>query len=58
MGAIKRSDMRIAFLTLEYPSESSYGGGLGTYVDRMAKVLVESGHEPEVFVLSERDILE
>jgi glycogen synthase len=46
--------MRIAFLTPEYPSQASDGGGLGTYVHRMATLLGESGHEPEVFVASER----
>lgn len=45
--------MRIAFLTPEYPSESpSHGQGLGTYVYRMACVLTQSGHEPEIFVSS------
>jgi glycosyltransferase involved in cell wall biosynthesis len=45
--------MRIAFLTPEYPSEYSSGGqGLGTYVHRMASVLTQSGHEPEIFVSS------
>src|ERR1035437_7126076 len=44
--------MRIAFLTPEYPSEYPDGGGLGTYVQRMAKLLVESGHDAEVFVIS------
>jgi glycosyltransferase involved in cell wall biosynthesis len=45
--------MRIAFLTPEYPSERSSGGGLATYVQRFAKLLSKSGHEPEVFVLSQ-----
>ena len=44
--------MRIAFLTPEYPSELTGGGGIGTYVHRIAKLLVVSGHEPEIFVLS------
>ena len=45
--------MRIAFLTPEYPSEYFDGGqGLGTYVHRMASVLMQSGHEPEVFLPS------
>jgi glycosyltransferase involved in cell wall biosynthesis len=44
--------MRIAFLTLEYPSELPDSGGLATYVHRMARVLLESDHDPEVFVSS------
>jgi glycosyltransferase involved in cell wall biosynthesis len=46
--------MRIAFLTPEYPSEHPDGGGLGTYIHRMAKLLIESGHEPEIFVASQK----
>jgi glycogen synthase len=46
--------MRIAFLTPEYPSELPDGGGLGAYVHRMARLLVDSGHEAEVFVTSYR----
>jgi glycogen synthase len=45
---------RIAFLTPEYSFENSrVGGGLGTYVHRMAKLLTEFGHETEVFTLSQ-----
>lgn len=44
--------MRIAFLTLEYPSELPDAGGLATYVHRMARVLLEANHDPEVFVSS------
>jgi glycosyltransferase involved in cell wall biosynthesis len=44
--------MRIAFLTLEYPTESPDAGGLATYVHRMAQLLLESGHDPEVYVTS------
>jgi glycosyltransferase involved in cell wall biosynthesis len=46
--------MRIAFLTPEFPSEYSGGKGLGTYVYRMTLALIESGHEPEVFICSEQ----
>lgn len=42
--------MRIAFLTTEYPSELPDAGGLATYVQRMARFLLEFGHQPEVFV--------
>jgi glycosyltransferase involved in cell wall biosynthesis len=44
--------LRIAFLTPEYPSEMPHGGGLGNYLRRMARLLIEMGHEPEIFVLS------
>src|SRR5262245_36381542 len=44
--------MRIAFLTSEYPTEYPDGGGLGTYVHRIAKSFIKMGHEPEVFVPS------
>ena len=44
--------MRVAFLTPEHPSEYPDGGGLGTYVDRMSRALLDAGHEPEVFVPS------
>lgn len=42
--------MRIAFLTPEFPSELPNAGGLATYVHRMAQLLQQFGHEPEVFV--------
>jgi len=44
--------VRIAFVTSEYPSELPDAGGLGTHVHRMAKLLLASGHEAEVFVPS------
>jgi glycosyltransferase involved in cell wall biosynthesis len=44
--------MRIAFLTPEYPSELTGGGGISNYVHRIAKLLLASGHEPEIFVSS------
>jgi glycosyltransferase involved in cell wall biosynthesis len=42
--------MRIAFLTPEFVTEYNNGGGLGTYLARMVKLLVARGHEVEVFV--------
>jgi len=42
--------MRIAFLTPEYPTELPDGGGLGNYLYHLAKLLVEAGHEVEVFI--------
>jgi glycosyltransferase involved in cell wall biosynthesis len=45
--------MRIAFLTPEYPSELPDAGGLATYVQRIARLLVDFGHEAEVFVCTD-----
>ena len=45
--------MRIAFLTPEYPSELPDAGGLASYLQRVARLLVNFGHEAEVFVNSE-----
>jgi glycosyltransferase involved in cell wall biosynthesis len=45
--------MRIAFLTPEYPTERYFAGGLATYSRRTAKALIEKGHDPEVFTLSD-----
>jgi glycosyltransferase involved in cell wall biosynthesis len=44
---------RIAFITPEFVTEYADGGGLGTYVCRMAQALLAAGHAPEVFVTSE-----
>ena len=46
--------MHIAFLTSEYPTEYPDGGGLGIYVHRISKSLIELGHQPEVFVTSKK----
>jgi glycosyltransferase involved in cell wall biosynthesis len=47
-----RARHRIAFLTTEFASEGGRGGGLASYLARMAQALRDAGHEPEVFVLS------
>jgi glycosyltransferase involved in cell wall biosynthesis len=47
--------MRIAFLTSEYPSELPDSGGLATYVHRMARLVLQFGHEAEVFVASQNE---
>ena len=44
--------MRIAFLTTEYPTETNFDGGLSSYLQRTAQLLVERGHEVEVFTRS------
>lgn len=46
--------MRIAFLTNEFTTEAATAGGLGTYLNRVTRILCEMGHHPEVFVPSER----
>jgi glycogen synthase len=45
--------MRIAFLTPQYPSELPDSGGLATYVQRVARLLLNFGHDAEVFVCSQ-----
>jgi len=45
--------MRVAFVVTEFVTEPNFSGGLANYTDRMAISLLELGHTPEVFVLSE-----
>jgi glycosyltransferase involved in cell wall biosynthesis len=48
--------MRIAFVSGEYVTEEgSFDGGLANYIHRTAISLAGMGHEPVVFVLSDRD---
>ena len=44
--------MRIAFITNEFTTEKSTAGGLGTYLNRVTRLLRDRGHTPEVFVAS------
>jgi glycosyltransferase involved in cell wall biosynthesis len=44
--------LRIAFLTDEFPTESPEGGGLASYLDRVARTLTHLGHEVEVLTRS------
>ena len=44
--------MRIAFITPEFVTDYHDGGGLGNYLNRLGRLLVEQGHEVEVFVAS------
>jgi glycosyltransferase involved in cell wall biosynthesis len=44
--------MRIAFITSEFVTDYKDGGGLGNYLNRMGKLLVERGHQVEVFLPS------
>lgn len=42
--------MRIAFLTNEFIIEKPDGGGLGNYLNRITRALLDLGHQPEIFV--------
>ena len=42
--------MRIAFITPEFVTDYPDGGGLGNYLYRMGRLLLERGHNVEVFV--------
>jgi glycogen(starch) synthase len=44
--------MRIAHITYEYPPHSAYGG-IATYVQQCARMLVDAGHEVEVFTTNQ-----
>jgi len=44
--------VRIAFITPQFVTDYRNGGGLGNYLFRIAKLLVERGHQAEVFVSS------
>jgi len=46
--------MRIAFASYEYPQETG-GGGIGTYLETVAKVLRADGHSVVVFCATHRD---
>lgn len=50
--------MHIAFITSEFPPDTGFGG-IGTYTNQVASLLVKMGHHPEVFTASfEREITE
>jgi len=44
--------MRIAFVTPEFITDVPDGGGLGNYLNRIGKLLINHGHQPEIFVSS------
>lgn len=46
--------MRIAFVTREFVTEPKFDGGLANYLNRVTRALHAAGHEPEVFVVSDR----
>ena len=47
--------MRIAFLTPEFVTEKKFDGGLANYLQRTTIALKQAGHEPEVFVATDRE---
>ncbi len=46
--------MRIAFLTTEFPVGTTRCGGLGSYLGRVSRALVERGHEAHIILLGEK----
>lgn len=44
---------RVAFVAAEYATRDTRGGGLGAYVQRMARALAAQGHRVEVFAPGE-----
>jgi glycosyltransferase involved in cell wall biosynthesis len=51
-NSLPQKSLHIAFLTSEFVSEKKTWGGLGNYLNRITRSLKESGHIPEVFVIS------
>jgi glycosyltransferase involved in cell wall biosynthesis len=47
--------MRVAFLTPEYVTESNFDGGLANYLHRLARGLIERGHDVEIFTISDQN---
>lgn len=47
--------MRIAFITTEFVTEANTDGGLANYLLRTCLLLKQSGHEPVIFVFSDKD---
>jgi len=43
--------MRIAYITSEFPPDTGFGG-IGTYTNQIAKVMLSNGHLPEIFTAS------
>jgi glycogen synthase len=43
--------MKIAFISYEYPPDTSYGG-IATYVKQASQLLCQRGHHVEVFAAS------
>lgn len=47
--------LRIAFATPEYVTEDHFDGGLANYINRVAKLLADLGHDVHVVTLSQKD---
>ncbi len=45
--------MNIAYISYEHPAGIS-GGGIGTYIGQIAKIMTERGHNVDVFIASEK----
>ncbi len=50
-----KQKLRIAFATPEYVTEKHFDGGLANYVNRVARSLVQLGHDVHVVTLSLED---
>jgi glycogen synthase len=49
--------MHIGLLTPEYPSQARPEGGLANYIKRAGEMLVQRGHDVDVFAVSDRSAL-
>ncbi len=47
--------MRIAFVTSEFVSENYFAGGLANYLYQITQALKTAGHDPEIFVSSNKN---
>lgn len=47
--------LRVAFVTPEFVTEKNFDGGLSNYLEKVARLLINSGHHPYIFVLSNQD---
>src|SRR5690349_15378088 len=47
-GRMEPCQMKIAFISYEFPPETAYGG-IGTYTEQISRALSARGHHVEVF---------
>jgi len=50
--SVAKNQLRIAFATPEYVTEDHFAGGLANYINRVAKLLADLGHDVHVVTLS------
>ena len=50
-----KSPLTVALVTTEYVTEKNFDGGLSNYLHRVALSLKQLGHNPIVFVITDRD---